>query len=125
MALAEQGGGEVTVVLADERVKRRSVSPSCGGGVRPPDRYVCCTTRPLRSASKVGLFLLAMTKPGEVPGDPTEAGHAERQGFESAWVVDQLVAGSGMPFLESRTTLAAVAAAMMTIRLGLGVSCGR
>ena len=66
-----------------------------------------------------------MTKPGEIPGDPTEAGHAERQGFESAWVVDQLVAGSGMPFLESRTTLAAVAAAMMTIRLGLGVSCGR
>jgi alkanesulfonate monooxygenase SsuD/methylene tetrahydromethanopterin reductase-like flavin-dependent oxidoreductase (luciferase family) len=71
---------------------------------------------------EVGVFLPTMTGSDEVPGDVTLAArHAEELGFESAWVVDQLVAGSGVPFLESTTALAAVAAATTRIRLGLGV----
>src|SRR4030095_7039040 len=42
--------------------------------------------------------------------------------LESAWVVDQLVAGTGAPFIESVVSLAAAAGATTRIRLGLGVS---
>ena len=49
------------------------------------------------------------------------ARHAEDLGLESAWVVDQLVAGTGTPFIESVVSLATAAGATTRIRLGLGV----
>ena len=49
------------------------------------------------------------------------ARHAEDLGFESAWVVDQLVAGTGVPFIDSTVALSAAAGATSRIRLGYGV----
>ena len=47
--------------------------------------------------------------------------HAETLGFESAWVVDQLIAGTGNSILESTLVLAAASAVTERIRLALGV----
>ena len=58
---------------------------------------------------------------GELPDVVAAARHAEDLGFESVWVVDQLVAGTGVPFLDSTVALAAAAAATSRIRLGYGV----
>ncbi|QUQ64828.1 LLM class flavin-dependent oxidoreductase [Kutzneria sp. CA-103260] len=70
----------------------------------------------------VGVVLPTMTVRGELPGDVTAAArHAEELGFESVWVVDQLVAGTGVPLLDSLMSLAAVAAVTERVRLGLGV----
>jgi alkanesulfonate monooxygenase SsuD/methylene tetrahydromethanopterin reductase-like flavin-dependent oxidoreductase (luciferase family) len=70
----------------------------------------------------LGVFLPTMTEPGRLPPDPAEAArHAEDLGFESAWVVDQLVAGTGAPFIESIVALSAAAGATSRIKLGLGV----
>ena len=70
----------------------------------------------------IGVFLPTMSERGETPGDVTAAArHAERLGFESAWVVDQLVAGTGVPFVDSSVALAAASSATTTIRLAYGV----
>jgi alkanesulfonate monooxygenase SsuD/methylene tetrahydromethanopterin reductase-like flavin-dependent oxidoreductase (luciferase family) len=71
----------------------------------------------------IGIFLPSMSPSASVPpGDVVAAGrHAEELGFESVWVVDQLVAGVGVPVLESGTVLAAVAGATTRLRLGFGV----
>ena len=81
---------------------------------------------------KTGVVLPTMSRPEDVPGDVAEAArHAERLGFESAWVVDQLIAGTGVPLVDSVVALAAAAGATSRIRLGVGVlivrcarSCG-
>jgi alkanesulfonate monooxygenase SsuD/methylene tetrahydromethanopterin reductase-like flavin-dependent oxidoreductase (luciferase family) len=71
---------------------------------------------------QLGVFLPSMTAAGEVPGDMAAAArHAEALGYESVWAVDQLVAGTGVPFLESTVVLAAAAAATERIRIGYGV----
>ena len=58
----------------------------------------------------LGVFLPTMTPPGIPMPDVVSAGrHAEDLGFESVWVVDQLVAGTGAPLLESTVVLSAVA----------------
>src|SRR5262249_28674679 len=63
-----------------------------------------------------------MSPAGELPGDVVAAAVlAEDLGFESVWVIDQLVAGTEMDFLDSTTVLAAVAAATERVRLGFGV----
>jgi len=49
------------------------------------------------------------------------ARHAEDLGFESVWVVDQLVAGTGVPFVDSTVALSAAAAVTSTIGLAYGV----
>jgi alkanesulfonate monooxygenase SsuD/methylene tetrahydromethanopterin reductase-like flavin-dependent oxidoreductase (luciferase family) len=49
------------------------------------------------------------------------ARHAEDLGLESVWVVDQLVAGTGNPFLDSTVALTVAAAATSRLRLGYGV----
>lgn len=49
------------------------------------------------------------------------AAHAEQLDFESVWVIDQLIAGTGAPFIESGIALAAAAAATTRIQLGFGV----
>lgn len=49
------------------------------------------------------------------------AQHAEELGFESVWVVDQLIAGTGVPLLDSLTSLAAAAAATQRVGLATGV----
>jgi alkanesulfonate monooxygenase SsuD/methylene tetrahydromethanopterin reductase-like flavin-dependent oxidoreductase (luciferase family) len=73
-------------------------------------------------APDLGVVLPSMSPPGTVPRDMAgTARHAEDLGFESVWVVDQLIAGSGAPFLDSVVVLAAAAAATTRVRLGFGV----
>jgi alkanesulfonate monooxygenase SsuD/methylene tetrahydromethanopterin reductase-like flavin-dependent oxidoreductase (luciferase family) len=77
---------------------------------------------PATRAPNIGVFLPSMSGPEDHPGDvAASARHAEDLGLESAWVVDQLVAGTGAPFIESVVSLAAAAGATTRIRLGLGV----
>jgi alkanesulfonate monooxygenase SsuD/methylene tetrahydromethanopterin reductase-like flavin-dependent oxidoreductase (luciferase family) len=74
------------------------------------------------TARRAGAFLPTMTAPSHRLGDPVAAArHAETAGLESVWVVDQLVAGTGAPVLESTSVLAAAAAATDRILLGFGV----
>lgn len=71
---------------------------------------------------EIGLMLPTMSERDRSPGDIVAAArHAENLGFESVWVVDQLIAGTGVPLLDSITTLAAAAAVTDRVRLGLGV----
>jgi alkanesulfonate monooxygenase SsuD/methylene tetrahydromethanopterin reductase-like flavin-dependent oxidoreductase (luciferase family) len=71
----------------------------------------------------VGVMLPTMSAAGAVPGDPAVAArHAEERGLESVWVVDQLIAGTGDPFVDSVVALSAAAAATSRIRLGFGVA---
>src|SRR6478752_1300039 len=66
----------------------------------------------------IGVFLPSMTTPGHSLGDMRAAArHVEDLGLESAWVVDQLVAGTGAPFLDSTVALATAAAVTSRIRL--------
>ncbi|HEY2518704.1 MAG TPA: LLM class flavin-dependent oxidoreductase [Streptosporangiaceae bacterium] len=71
---------------------------------------------------ELGVIMPSMSRRDGRPGDiPAAARHAEDLGFESAWVVDQLVAGTGVPVLDSLTSLAGAAAVTDRIRLGVGV----
>jgi alkanesulfonate monooxygenase SsuD/methylene tetrahydromethanopterin reductase-like flavin-dependent oxidoreductase (luciferase family) len=71
---------------------------------------------------EVGVVLPSMSGRDGRPGDiPSLARQAEQLGFESVWVVDQLVAGTGVPVLDSLTSLAAAAAVTERVRLGVGV----
>lgn len=71
----------------------------------------------------IGIFLPTMGDAGGAPGDVVAAARqAEELGFESAWVVDQLVAGAGAPLLDSGIALAAAATATERIRLAYGVA---
>src|ERR1700753_1622788 len=71
---------------------------------------------------ELGVILPTMSDRAGEPGDvPAAARQAEELGFESAWVVDQLVAGTGVPVLDSLTSLAGAAAVTSRIRLGVGV----
>jgi alkanesulfonate monooxygenase SsuD/methylene tetrahydromethanopterin reductase-like flavin-dependent oxidoreductase (luciferase family) len=70
----------------------------------------------------IGVFLPSLTVPGLAPGDmAATARHAEDLGFESVWVVDQLVAGTGGNILDSGMALATAAAATTRIKLAYGV----
>ncbi len=70
----------------------------------------------------VGVFLPSMSGRGGAPGDmAATARHAEDVGLESVWVVDQLVAGRGVPVLDSGLALAAAATATSRVRVGYGV----
>src|SRR5262245_18356471 len=57
----------------------------------------------------------------QLDDDVAAARHAEDLGIESAWAIDQLVAGTGVPFLDSTVALSAAAGATSTIRLAYGV----
>jgi alkanesulfonate monooxygenase SsuD/methylene tetrahydromethanopterin reductase-like flavin-dependent oxidoreductase (luciferase family) len=70
----------------------------------------------------IGIFLPTMSERNAAPGDVAAAArHAEELGFESVWVVDQLVAGTGVPVLDSGIALAAAAAATSRVGLAYGV----
>lgn len=70
----------------------------------------------------VGVFLPTLARRDEPVADVVAAAaHAEKLGFESVWVVDQLIAGPGNAILESTLVLAAAATATRRVRLGLGV----
>ncbi|WP_217914641.1 LLM class flavin-dependent oxidoreductase [Miltoncostaea marina] len=70
----------------------------------------------------LGIFLPTMAPRGAAVGDVVAAArHAERLGFESVWAVDQLVAGTGVPIMDSTVALAAAAAATTTVGIGYGV----
>lgn len=74
------------------------------------------------TAPSLGIFLPSLADPGTAPGDMASAAHhAEDLGFESGWVVDQLVAGTGAPIIDSGIALAAAAAATTHLTLGYGV----
>jgi alkanesulfonate monooxygenase SsuD/methylene tetrahydromethanopterin reductase-like flavin-dependent oxidoreductase (luciferase family) len=74
------------------------------------------------SAPAIGVFLPTMSELGETLIDVVAAArHAEDLGFESAWAVDQLIAGTGVPFLDSTVALSAAAGATSNIRLAFGV----
>lgn len=74
------------------------------------------------SVPDIGVFLPSMSAPEDKPGDmAATARHAEGLGLESVWVVDQLVAGTGAPFIDSVVSLSAAAGATTRIRLGFGV----
>jgi alkanesulfonate monooxygenase SsuD/methylene tetrahydromethanopterin reductase-like flavin-dependent oxidoreductase (luciferase family) len=71
---------------------------------------------------KLGVVLPTMSPRDGAPGDVAAAArHAEELGFESVWVVDQLIAGTGVPLLDSLTSLAAAAAVTERVGLGAGV----
>lgn len=70
----------------------------------------------------IGVFLPTMSDRNTAPGDVAAAArHAEDLGLESVWVVDQLVAGTGYPVLDSGIALAAAATATSRVGLGFGV----
>lgn len=70
----------------------------------------------------VGVLLPTMTERGDaLPDIGAAARHAEELGLESVWAVDQLVAGTGVPLLESTVALTAAASTTSRIRLGYGV----
>jgi alkanesulfonate monooxygenase SsuD/methylene tetrahydromethanopterin reductase-like flavin-dependent oxidoreductase (luciferase family) len=46
--------------------------------------------------------------------------HAEDHRFDSAWVVDQLIPGTGVPFVDSTVALSAAAGPTSRIRLAYG-----
>lgn len=74
------------------------------------------------SGPNIGVFLPTMSRAADVPPDVVAAARqAEDLGFESVWVIDQLVAGSRMAFYESTMVLAAVAAATERVKLGFGI----
>jgi alkanesulfonate monooxygenase SsuD/methylene tetrahydromethanopterin reductase-like flavin-dependent oxidoreductase (luciferase family) len=74
------------------------------------------------SISSIGVFLPSLSDRNAPVPDPVAAAvHAESLGFESAWVVDQLIAGTGNSILDSTLVLAGAAAATERIRLALGV----
>jgi alkanesulfonate monooxygenase SsuD/methylene tetrahydromethanopterin reductase-like flavin-dependent oxidoreductase (luciferase family) len=73
-------------------------------------------------APAVGVFLPTLSERGAPTADVVGAArHAEDLGFESVWAVDQLVAGTGVPILDSGTVLAAAAGATRRVRLAYGV----
>src|SRR5262249_31444119 len=49
------------------------------------------------------------------------ARHAEDAGYESVWVIDQLIAGTGVPLLDSVVALTTAATATTRVRLGFRV----
>jgi len=54
----------------------------------------------------VGVVLPSMSRRGELPGDISAAArHAEDLGLESVWAVDQLIAGTGTPIIDSTVAL--------------------
>jgi alkanesulfonate monooxygenase SsuD/methylene tetrahydromethanopterin reductase-like flavin-dependent oxidoreductase (luciferase family) len=70
----------------------------------------------------VGVVLPTMGGSGKLAGDiAATARHAEGLGTESVWVIDQLVAGTGVPILDSTVALAVAAAVTTRIQLGFGV----
>jgi alkanesulfonate monooxygenase SsuD/methylene tetrahydromethanopterin reductase-like flavin-dependent oxidoreductase (luciferase family) len=74
------------------------------------------------AAPAIGVFLPTMSERGEALPDVSRAArHVEDLGFESAWAVDQLVAGTGVPFVESTVALSVAAAATSRVRLAYGV----
>ena len=74
------------------------------------------------TAPSIGVFLPTMAARGQDIVDlAATARHAEDLGFESIWVIDQLVAGTGVPFIDSTVVLGAAAAATTRIGLAYGV----
>lgn len=74
------------------------------------------------TAPAIGVFLPTMSPQNEPLLDVVAAARqAEDLGFESVWVVDQLVGGTGVPFLDSTVALAAAAGATERIRIAYGV----
>lgn len=70
----------------------------------------------------IGIMLPTVSVKGGSPGNVTSAArHAEDLGFESVWAVDQLIAGTGVPLLDSVTALTAAAAVTERVKLGFGV----
>jgi alkanesulfonate monooxygenase SsuD/methylene tetrahydromethanopterin reductase-like flavin-dependent oxidoreductase (luciferase family) len=74
-------------------------------------------------APKIGVALPSIGNAVHpTPGDmAATARHAEQLGFESVWVVDQLIIGAGDAVLDSLLALSVAAGATRTVKLGVGV----
>jgi len=73
-------------------------------------------------APPLGVFLPTLTERGEPVADiVATARHIEDLDLESVWVVDQLIAGTGVPILDSGIALAAAAGATSRVKLAYGV----
>lgn len=73
-------------------------------------------------APEIGVFLPTMWRTGTTTTPiPDAARHAEALGFGSLWAVDQLIAGTGVPFVDSTVALSAAAAVTERVALGWGV----
>jgi alkanesulfonate monooxygenase SsuD/methylene tetrahydromethanopterin reductase-like flavin-dependent oxidoreductase (luciferase family) len=74
-------------------------------------------------APHLGVILPTLSErpDGQVGDVAATARHAEDVGFESVWVVDQLVAGTGTPLLDSVVSLTTAAAVTSRVRLVFGV----
>ena len=74
------------------------------------------------AAPKIGVFLPTMWENGGATVDVAAAArHVEALGFDSAWAVDQLVAGTGVPFVDATVALSTAAAVTERIDLAYGV----
>jgi alkanesulfonate monooxygenase SsuD/methylene tetrahydromethanopterin reductase-like flavin-dependent oxidoreductase (luciferase family) len=74
------------------------------------------------AAPAIGVFLPTMSERDRPLADVKAAArHAEDLGFESVWAIDQLVAGTGVPFVDSTVALSVAAGATSRVRLGWGV----
>src|SRR3954471_8815787 len=97
----------------------RSVSTENRANGREPTMH---TPSDHRTTLEVGAFLPTMSPRDGAPGDIAEAARrAEDAGLDSIWVVDQLIAGTGVPVLDSGMALAAAAATTSRVQLGYGV----
>jgi alkanesulfonate monooxygenase SsuD/methylene tetrahydromethanopterin reductase-like flavin-dependent oxidoreductase (luciferase family) len=85
-------------------------------------RRTMTTSTGAAGSPAIGVFLPTMAeRDGALPDVVAAARHAEDLGFESVWAVDQLVAGTGVPLLDSTVALAAAAGATSRLRLAYGV----
>ena len=74
------------------------------------------------AAPAIGVFLPTMSPRDEPLVDVVAAArHLEQLGFESAWAIDQLVAGTGVPFIDSTVALSAAAGATTELLVAYGV----
>ncbi|MGZ4786156.1 MAG: LLM class flavin-dependent oxidoreductase, partial [Acidimicrobiales bacterium] len=76
----------------------------------------------MAAAPAIGVFLPTMSERDERRPDVIAAArHLEDLGFESGWAVDQLIAGTGVPIVDSTVALSAAAGATSALRLAYGV----
>ncbi len=112
------------LVIAFEHWGREDATWNSGvaGFVVTSQTWLTAPERNFVSFLPIGVFLPSLSERKAAVADPVAAAvQAESLGFESVWVVDQLVAGTGNAILDSTLVLAGAAAVTERIGLALGV----
>ena len=112
------------LVIAFEQQGREDATWNSGvaGFVVTSQTWLTAPERNFVSFLPIGVFLPSLSDRKAAVADPVAAAvQAESLGFESVWVVDQLVAGTGNAILDSTLVLAGAAAVTERIGLALGV----